>query len=1188
MSSFLKKFRGLKKKHQESNENIQESNQGQRDKLEAPSSSLQQSATHDPAGRRTSQLLPMLVKSSQSPAEARRKSQAPRVVFPELVQSQASTIQPGSSRQDSRQQRHLSLGKKKSPEDSGPVFPELSDEKFGYLWAGKKLLSGKSLRETLEMMDEREILDTILKHLQPAPQTSSVHRKSTILSQDSAASNLRAAVPGQQKTSKSGHEKTVLYRYYGLKLRDSMNKDTVHQYLHLLLKLPLEEETVREGISEAVGVASYCHLSQMLMALRDFGHSKNTGERNASITIMLCYGQMALGARPEDLLRFIELIVAELLFQFQNTRKDEALKKGFMKAVILTTKALVQTNVGHVIFPHKAELTICIIEVIEEEPLGSFSISVLHHAIVTISCMTAVRPPMDSMLRSELVKKSIKKVFSLPSLKLTKLKAGSPRQSSQSQDFYQQTVNACLNMLTSLLSEAPSLEVLQDILVHTNGWIDSTKIYERERAVRSTSFLMKYIAEHLDFDISQDFPLLGQLVALLSLHLADVEEIGLQSAEALHHLHCIMVAKMAKKVEMRRKNWKGNVVQWAREDFFIPGPAIFYSDISKVAKAFGEHLTPSQINEVVLKAIDNLTVEDRVISQASGKLLSSFLEECGVDMEDLPIVVKEIHNQLHRISDTRTKDETLTAVVNLAAKRLNPVVDTLLDCSLECDESAAAIWKALVSNPYSSSKLLRPLLKRLQDEDPNAEVTYRRRSTSQMPMAATNALCLILSLPEASDVLQNKFPQLLLALITQIYFLFGTSRRVSRAASLMPEPPSHLHPLVTTVQALKNLIGCGGYIEEYKILEVQRCWDMLSNPESFFDGIRLLTRTLFSFCKVHLKRTFKEANAYLRRPDVKERTVGMAFFTELLFHSQIGLFFVTQDILDILKEWMGQASPLMQLFSIQGLGYMLQHQLEEKSLKPFISPLINCASNQDRSIAKESIKCLQLMFHHLEEEEYSLAGCSLYPQLFKHFNDEDNEFRLCSINLFGMLLRGVKEEHRNRVEDIVVRSLVPLIIQLTDPVSGEECRIVLNTIVTFLKLGELPVDIFESVQQDRLYYKFSVICKYILWRYRQRLPDMLTQMMEYLKSRNPAHREAATILIACNAQYMKPDLVSTKQIDDIYLALLDLQGDLDGAVSNAAVTASEELFRRCGGRINPKIVPSQHLLSMLKNNMARQ
>ncbi|XP_033020610.1 maestro heat-like repeat family member 5 [Lacerta agilis] len=1187
MSSFLKKLRGLKKKEQESVENIQESNQGQREKQEAQPSNVHHGVALDPAGQRTSQLLPMLVKPSPSPAEARRKSQPAPVVFPEIVQRQPSA----------KQQRGLSQPKKKSLEDSGPVFPELSDENFRYLWMGKKIPRGRTLRESLELMDEREILDTILRHLQPAPQkpTSSLQRKSTTLSQDSAASSLRAA---QQKTSKTGHEKNALYRYYGLKLRDSRSKETVHQYLHLLLKLPLEEETVREGISEAVGVASYFHLSQMLMALRDFGHaaiarkiemSENTEEKNASITVMLCYGQMALGARQEDLLRFIEFIVAELLYQFQNTRKDEALKKSLMKTAILTTKALVQTHVVNVIFPHKAELTICIIEVIEEEPLGSFSISVLHHAIITVSCMTALKPPMDSPLRSELVQKSIKKVFSLPSLKLTKLKAGSSMHTTQSQDFYQQTVTACLNMMTSLLSEAPSLETLEDILEHTNGWIDSPRVYERERAVKSTSFLMKYVSEHLDFDISHDFPFLGQLVALLSLHIADiVKEIGLQSAEALYHLHYIMIAKMGKKVEMRHKNRKGNVVKWFREDFFIPGPSIFYNDISKVAKAFGEHLTPSQINDVVLKAIDNLTVEDRAISQAAAVLLSSFLEECGMDMEDLHMIVKEIYNHLPRITDARTKEETLTAMVNLATKRLNPVVDSLLDCSMDCDESAAVIWKALVADPYCSIKLLRPLLKRLQDEDPSSEVTSRRHSKSQMPMAATNALCLILALPEASDVLQNKFPQLLLALITQIYFVIGSGRRGSRATTLMPDPPSHLSPLTTTVQALKNLIGCGGYIKEYNMLGIQRCWDMLSSPENFFDGIRLLIRTLFAYSKVHLRNTFKQANAYLRRTDVKERTVGMAFFTELLFHSEIGLYFVKQDIMDVLKEWMGQANPLMQLFSVRGLGYMLQHPLEEESLNAFVSPLINCAYNPDKSIAKESMKCLQLLFHHLEVEEYSLAGCSLYPQLLKHFNDEDNEFRICSISLFGMLLRGIKEEHRNRAEDTVIRSLVPLIIQLSDPVSGEDCRIVLNTIVTFLKLGEMPVDIFECGQQDRLYYRFSVICQYILWRYRQRLPDMLTQMMEYLRSRNPAHREAAIILIACNAQYMKPDMVSNKQIDDIYLAILDLQGDLDVAVSNAAVAACEELLRRCAGRINPKIVPSQHLQSLLKNNMSRK
>lgn len=54
--------------------------------------------------------------------------------------------------------------------------------------------------------------------------------------------------------------------------------------------------------------------------------------------------------------------------------------------------------------------------------------------------------------------------------------------------------------------------------------------------------------------------------------------------------------------------------------------------------------------------------------------------------------------------------------------------------------SAAQIWKALVANLYTSGKLLRPLLKRLQDEDPKAEVTSRRRSTSQMPMAVSFSL----------------------------------------------------------------------------------------------------------------------------------------------------------------------------------------------------------------------------------------------------------------------------------------------------------------------------------------------------------------------------------------------------------------------------------------------------------------
>nr|XP_028572357.1 maestro heat-like repeat-containing protein family member 1 [Podarcis muralis] len=180
--------------------------------------------------------------------------------------------------------------------------------------------------------------------------------------------------------------------------------------------------------------------------------------------------------------------------------ETRTLKKSFMKAATLTTKALVQSNVGHVTFPHKEELTFCIIEVIREQPMAS--ITNLHEAMENIIRLTALRPYMDPLTRSQLVQKITQKVFQLPSLQVMKIKAGSSVKATPSQDCYQETVYIWLNMLTSLLSEAPSLKTLQEILVHIKGWIDSTKISERQRAVKTTNALLKYVSEHLDFDVS--------------------------------------------------------------------------------------------------------------------------------------------------------------------------------------------------------------------------------------------------------------------------------------------------------------------------------------------------------------------------------------------------------------------------------------------------------------------------------------------------------------------------------------------------------------------------------------------------------------------------------------------------------------------------------------------------------------
>ncbi|XP_077187498.1 maestro heat-like repeat family member 5 [Paroedura picta] len=150
-------------------------------------------------------------------------------------------------------------------------------------------------------------------------------------------------------------------------------------------------------------------------------------------------------------------------------------------------------------------------------------------------------------------------------------------------------MSVCNSMLTSLLSEMPNMDGLQEILIHTNGWMESEMPHELERAVRSTSHVLKLAAEHLDFDVSEEFSLLGQLVAVLGMRTMDsVKEIGLQAAEAMYHLHHLTMSKMVKEIEKRPKNKKGNIVKWEREDLFISSRSVFHNDASKVAKVLPE------------------------------------------------------------------------------------------------------------------------------------------------------------------------------------------------------------------------------------------------------------------------------------------------------------------------------------------------------------------------------------------------------------------------------------------------------------------------------------------------------------------------------------------------------------------------------------------------------------------------
>ncbi|XP_060540405.1 uncharacterized protein LOC117659884 [Pantherophis guttatus] len=454
MDHMLKKLPFLKKESKETHPQISSNDPRQWNNQEAhPSTS---SAT-----QRTTQVLPLLVKSA--PVDIRKKMQPPALVLPDLVhrttprapQREIKAGQKEPPPLPRRPERERAPGRKRSPDAILPSYPELSDECFRSLWESRKALKGRPVKEILDLMDEREILETILDHLRPFQKSRinynmhpdaegkptlplETHRKlflplllhflttsfllfllllaKQIPSDHKLPRRKTSPLPPidqEQSTSQVlSKDKINLYKYYGVKLRNSRQKDLVTEQLKSLLSFSFQEETDREGISETIRMVAFCHLPEILEVLKEAGHfrqpkapfaleatseeSQTLSERRIRTTLILCYGQAVLGAQVEDMVPLMDNIISEILDQYSTRNKDEGLKTAFMRSIIMITKAVAYSRRQDIHLPHKQELVINIIEVIEDQPSRPLSVVILHQAIVTITCIRYLPAPPSS------------------------------------------------------------------------------------------------------------------------------------------------------------------------------------------------------------------------------------------------------------------------------------------------------------------------------------------------------------------------------------------------------------------------------------------------------------------------------------------------------------------------------------------------------------------------------------------------------------------------------------------------------------------------------------------------------------------------------------------------------------------------------------------------------------------------
>ncbi|XP_074859593.1 maestro heat-like repeat-containing protein family member 7 isoform X3 [Carettochelys insculpta] len=234
-----------------------------------------------------------------------------------------------------------------------------------------------------------------------------------------------------------------------------------------------------------------------------------------------------------------------------------------------------------------------------------------------------VKPPLEGKEKSEVIIVCIASIFALPSIEALQRQEN---HKANIKDLYNQSVDALEVMLRALLSEKPTPAELQNLLDHLAPWMTSEKAHERLRAVSTSLCLLQAAAKHPKFCLSPEFPRLGLLIGRLALRVGDPEkEIGCQATEGLYFLHALMQSQK----EPRRKRGPAIAVlhQISKEKWGSYEPTRTGHHISEIVQRFGQFLSPEQVTDLLLTAVESLKEASEGTMEASKTILNVLLEK---------------------------------------------------------------------------------------------------------------------------------------------------------------------------------------------------------------------------------------------------------------------------------------------------------------------------------------------------------------------------------------------------------------------------------------------------------------------------------------------------------------------------------------------------------------------------------
>nr|XP_054374904.1 maestro heat-like repeat family member 5 isoform X10 [Pongo abelii] len=757
-------------------------------------------------------------------------------------------------------------------------------------------------------------------------------------------------------------EKAFLFTYYGLILQAEKNGATVRRHLQALLETSHQWPKQREGMALTLGLAATRHLDDVWAVLDQFGRSrpvrwslhssspKNSEDLHwkwASSTILLAYGQVAAKARAH-ILPWVDNIVSRMVFYFHYSSWDETLKQSFLTATLMLMGAVSRSEGAHSYeFSQTSELLQCLMVLMEKEPQDTLCTRSRQQAMHIASSLCKLRPPIDLERKSQLLSTCFRSVFALPLLDALEKHTCLFLEPPNIQSLYSRTTEALDLMLQSLIMQNPTAEELHFLLSHLYIWLASEKAHERQRAVHSCMILLKFLNHNGYLDPKENFKRIGQLVGILGMLCQDpdraTQHCSLEGATHLYQLlmrHKTVEALQAESQapkELSQAHSDGAPLWNSRDQKATPlGPQemaknhIFQLCGSQVIKEIMQQLTLAELNDVIWTAIDGLGSTNPFRVQAASEMLLTAVQEHGAKLEMVSSMAQAIRLRLCSVRIPQAKEKTLHAITLLARSHTRELVATFLDISIPLDSHTFQLWRALGAEQPTSHLVLTTLLAWLQerplptgasDSSPCPKKTYLRS------LAAMNMLHELQFAWEFKQAVQEAYPKLFLALLTQMHYVLelnlpGEAQPKPQAQEAAVSSPQSCS---TSLEALKSLLSTTGHWHDFAHLELQGSWELFTSIHTYLKGVGLLARAMVqNHCK-QITAVLRQLLPSLQSPEERERKVAILILTEFLYSPALLEVLPKQAALTVLAQGLRDPSPEVRVLSLQGLSNILFH-----------------------------------------------------------------------------------------------------------------------------------------------------------------------------------------------------------------------------------------------------------------------